>query len=142
MSLTLPSDFHHLATTNTIPSKHDTACVRGLLQRMEQDANDLESNIRALEAQLKGVKYQVQRLDNEHDLIRPFLSPIRRVPPEILGEIFASIPADKHPLSPIRTYQSTLCTRAWSARRGKMPPSRYPDSGAISMPNSPKLDHV
>jgi hypothetical protein len=93
---------------------------------MEQDANDLKSNIRALEAQIKGVKYQVQRLDNELDLIRPILSPIRRVPPEILGEIFASIPADKHPLSPIRTYQSTLCTlclvcKAWKDAAQSLP---------------------
>ncbi|KAJ3510595.1 hypothetical protein NMY22_g15931 [Coprinellus aureogranulatus] len=79
------SDFHRtlgrLAKTNAPPSAQDAAFIRETVGDIDKKSAEVRSRIQALEATL-------QDLDYERRFFSPMLSPIRRMPLEVLGEIF------------------------------------------------------
>ncbi|KAJ3546454.1 hypothetical protein NMY22_g2047 [Coprinellus aureogranulatus] len=110
-------DLFLLATTNTPPRPHDVPTIRQLIDRIDGHAGGLKSQVQNIEAQLEELKQQVALLDRDLELYRPILSPIRRLPPEILPEIFIHLPPSGR-LSPVTSYQDVLralclVCRAW-----------------------------
>lgn len=110
------SNLRLLATTNTPPSPHEATCLREVTTRLEGQLDNLKGDILRLDGQLQLLKYNVGRLESELDFIRPISSLIRRLPPEIIGEIFSHLPPTRR--NAVNTYQNvvrTLCLvcKAW-----------------------------
>ncbi|KAJ3546462.1 hypothetical protein NMY22_g2050 [Coprinellus aureogranulatus] len=78
-------DFHRtlgrLARTNAPPSAQDAEFIRETVGDIKKKAAEIRSQIQDLEATL-------QDLEHEHQFFEPILSPMRRMPLEVLGEIF------------------------------------------------------
>ncbi|KAL0564780.1 hypothetical protein V5O48_017259 [Marasmius crinis-equi] len=75
------SPFSHVLDTNYAPSEEEYANIRSLLYEPEQRAVNLAQEIQKLQAELDEVQHFIDR----H---RSLLSPVRRVPADLLGEIF------------------------------------------------------
>ncbi|KAJ3548140.1 hypothetical protein NMY22_g1377 [Coprinellus aureogranulatus] len=72
----------HLAASNDCPDFHDTIAIRGLLSHWKDEASSIDKQIKAL---------QEKRNTAEacHRFYEPIFAPVRRVPVEVLGEIFS-----------------------------------------------------
>lgn len=66
---------------NAPPSVQDAAYIRETIDSIEQQAADVRAQMLALEQKL-------QDLETQRQFFKPMLSPIRRMPLEVLGEIF------------------------------------------------------
>ncbi|KAL0569859.1 hypothetical protein V5O48_012100 [Marasmius crinis-equi] len=75
------SPFSHVLDTNYAPSEEEYANIRSLLYEPEQRAATLAQEIQKLQAELDEVQHFIDRHCS-------LLSPVRRVPADILGEIF------------------------------------------------------
>ncbi|KAL0568536.1 hypothetical protein V5O48_013443 [Marasmius crinis-equi] len=75
------SPFSHVLDTNYAPSEQECTDIRSLLYEPEQRAGNLAQEIQKLQAELNEVQHFIDR----H---RSLLSPVRRVPADLLGEIF------------------------------------------------------
>ncbi|KAJ2914697.1 hypothetical protein MD484_g5695, partial [Candolleomyces efflorescens] len=69
-----PNNFAHLFTSNAVPHPLETASI-------QQVIDDYEAELTKLKSQLRAIRDKVRA----H---RALLSPVRRMPPEVLGEIF------------------------------------------------------
>ncbi|KAF9269785.1 hypothetical protein L218DRAFT_850694, partial [Marasmius fiardii PR-910] len=103
------SPYTHVLDTNYSPTYQESKEIFALLEQSQANLERIQMQIKKLEIQ----RLQVQTFTAKH---RALLSPIRRVPPDILGEIFFhSLPADSLPTrcahtSPILL--SSIC-RSW-----------------------------
>ena len=81
-------DFHlalsQLATTNDAPSTQDAAFLREVVDGLDIQAGEIRNQLRGLEEKLRAV-------ERDRKFFKPMLSPVRRIPLETLGEIFALI---------------------------------------------------
>ncbi|KAF9069489.1 hypothetical protein BDP27DRAFT_1186687, partial [Rhodocollybia butyracea] len=59
-----------------------------ILQNVQRDLQDYESEIHRLESRSLFLKAQMERLQQYTSQVRSLLSPVRRVPDEILQSIF------------------------------------------------------
>ncbi|KAL0572088.1 hypothetical protein V5O48_009882 [Marasmius crinis-equi] len=75
------SPFSHVFDTNYAPTSEELNEIYSLLHEPELRARHLAQEISKLQAELDEVQYFIDR----H---RPLLSPVRRLPADILGEIF------------------------------------------------------
>ncbi|KAJ8087760.1 hypothetical protein PM082_006597 [Marasmius tenuissimus] len=103
--------FSHILDTNHTPNTQEAKEIRALLQDPEAEMERIRQAIEKLSA--RGV--QLQEFTTKH---RALLSPIRNVPPDILGEIFYyCLPSSLHhfPLRSLREAPLILTTvcRAW-----------------------------
>ncbi|THU82811.1 hypothetical protein K435DRAFT_690819, partial [Dendrothele bispora CBS 962.96] len=66
----------------------DKASVDELLRDAEKDFDDYDAGIARLETAISVLKHKRRRLEGHVAKYRSLLSPIRRLPPEILGLLF------------------------------------------------------
>ncbi|KAJ3539284.1 hypothetical protein NMY22_g4804 [Coprinellus aureogranulatus] len=82
-----PPMFHRtlcrLATTNTPPSAQDATFIR-------ETVDDIDQKLAEKRALILQLEEEVKDLERERNYFTPILSPIRRMPMELLGEIFGS----------------------------------------------------
>ncbi|KAF9267050.1 hypothetical protein L218DRAFT_856841, partial [Marasmius fiardii PR-910] len=103
------SPYAHLLDTNYSPTFQESKEILTLLKESQANLERIQTQIEKLEIQ----RLQIQRFVAKH---RALLSPIRRVPADILGEIFFhSLPTDSLPTrcshsSPLLL--SSIC-RSW-----------------------------
>lgn len=109
MATSIPPSYHSLTTTNAVPTSHEATVV-------QQQVEDLERQHRQLSELLAHTQSRIQEVTNQLGLLKPVLSSIRRLPLEILGEIFLRvIPTSKMRPS---SYQKaltklTLVCKSW-----------------------------
>ncbi|KAF5356525.1 hypothetical protein D9758_008263 [Tetrapyrgos nigripes] len=88
---TLDSPFSHLLSSNYAASDSDVPCVKAIINSSSNTLRRLNSEIRELEQKRDSVQTCI-------DVHRALLSPSRRLPVEILSEIFAHcLPRDRNP---------------------------------------------
>ncbi|KAJ8078169.1 hypothetical protein PM082_000375 [Marasmius tenuissimus] len=79
--MALKSNFDQVLDTNYIPSASEIEHLRSLIQEPEERIQKLEERIALLQAE----RDELKRFADRH---RALLSPFRRLPPDIWGEIF------------------------------------------------------
>ncbi|KAF5364951.1 hypothetical protein D9758_008115 [Tetrapyrgos nigripes] len=70
------------------PTSSESSQLSELISNTEQDLSDYEKDIRSLENVLLDLSKKKQALERYVDHCKAYLSPIRRLPTEIMGEIF------------------------------------------------------
>ncbi|TEB40183.1 hypothetical protein FA13DRAFT_1618671, partial [Coprinellus micaceus] len=107
-------EFHlalsQLATTNDAPSTQDAAFLREVVDGLDVEADEIRTQLQALEEKL-------QVVERNRKFFKPMLSPVRRVPLEILGDIFALI-VEMDPF--LNDALATLCLVCKSWRRAAL----------------------
>ncbi|KAF5310319.1 hypothetical protein D9611_012074 [Ephemerocybe angulata] len=73
----LRSDVSHLLDTNEVPTKIEVATVQNALD--------------SLTGRISTLRSQLERLEEQHRRHRAILSPVRRIPLEVLAEIFSLV---------------------------------------------------
>ncbi|KAF5375275.1 hypothetical protein D9758_000288 [Tetrapyrgos nigripes] len=111
------SPFSHLFNTNyAAASNEDISVIQDLLSAPLEKLESLNSEIIRLENALSGLKAERDHLQSYVDQHRNLLSPFRRLPPEIISEIFIRcLPEDSRPthsLSETPLLLGTIC-RNW-----------------------------
>ncbi|KAJ7623625.1 hypothetical protein FB45DRAFT_111411 [Roridomyces roridus] len=85
---------HELAKTNEPPNAAELDFMRPLLSKIAARLTRLDSEMTQLKDQLQRLEAERRKLAEYHAQHAPVASPLRRVPPEILSEIFSwSLPA-------------------------------------------------
>ncbi|KAJ7168690.1 hypothetical protein C8R46DRAFT_1092348 [Mycena filopes] len=91
------SPFEDILHSNTIPSDGDCQRIRELLAGPQREVTQLTEEIERLHALIEELS---QKRDNLHDFIDPhlaLLSPARRLPYDVVAEIFvASLPSNRN----------------------------------------------
>lgn len=101
----LPLDI--LSRNNDSPTHHETLAVRAEIEEVELQRERILAELAIIQAQLS---HNTTRLES----LRPILAPIRRVPFEILGEIFLRIPTSQ--LRP-GNHQKSVCKLSLVCKR-------------------------
>lgn len=100
---------HPLATNNDAPTLHEASLIRTQIEELERQNTRLSKSNPVAEVS------QIQAVANQLDVLKTILAPVRRLPPEILGEVFFRMPtSEERP----RNYQHTvanisLVCRSW-----------------------------
>ncbi|KAF7342613.1 F-box domain-containing protein [Mycena sanguinolenta] len=81
--------FERLLTTNEPPRTTDLAFLRPVVQKTSARLANLDEDISRLQGRLQQLEDERASLAQYHTRITGVLSPVRRMPPEILGEIFS-----------------------------------------------------
>lgn len=84
----LPSPVPYLVHTNDIPSKTEVGIIRSSVNHSSHDLTRVEKEISRLEAIMDNLRSKRDALIQFQRDHVPLLSCVRRLPPEILGEIF------------------------------------------------------
>ncbi|KAK7055111.1 hypothetical protein R3P38DRAFT_2599950 [Favolaschia claudopus] len=87
-SLSIAASLEPLLTSNDAPHLSQSVVVEGVLRARQTELSKLEDDINRLESALKVLRMNHDNLKTEMDGYKSILSPIRRVPPEIIAEIF------------------------------------------------------
>ena len=113
-------NYPHLDTllrNNDIPSDAAIDEVTKLLQPLLKDCEDIDTEIQRLDALLKEQKVRRWEMQNTVDQYNIILSPVRRLPPDILHEIFRHcLPSHRNPVM-ISSEAPLLLTRICSSWR-------------------------
>ncbi|KAJ6459939.1 hypothetical protein C8R45DRAFT_1109311 [Mycena sanguinolenta] len=78
-----------LSITNEPPRKHESALIRHFVEKTSTCLASLDAEISEVKDRLQQLKEQRIALSGLHARSKKILAPQRRIPPEILGEIFA-----------------------------------------------------
>ncbi|KAJ7498115.1 hypothetical protein B0H11DRAFT_1856679 [Mycena galericulata] len=78
-----------LMTTNEPPNGPELAYIRALVAKTRPRLACLDDEISRLQGQLKQLEEERALLSEYHAQNTAIISPLRRIPPEILGEIFS-----------------------------------------------------
>ncbi|KAJ2926626.1 hypothetical protein H1R20_g10464, partial [Candolleomyces eurysporus] len=103
--------FSHLFNSNATPRPLEGASI-------QHKVDDLTTDIEGVKSQIERLQRQLKELEGQRHSYQALLSPLRRIPLEIHGEIFAHILADIDPENserPVDTALINLCLvcRAW-----------------------------
>ncbi|KAJ7648300.1 hypothetical protein DFH06DRAFT_574683 [Mycena polygramma] len=93
----VPGTRHHqLLNSNELPEEHEVASIRSFTSNVATRLVPLDKEIFELQHRLKQLLSERASLSNLHAKTSAILSPLRRIPPEILSEIFWwTLPAAK-----------------------------------------------
>ncbi|KAJ3736081.1 hypothetical protein DFJ43DRAFT_990080, partial [Lentinula guzmanii] len=92
---TVQSPFASVIGTNYVPSTAELEKVKDLLPQPQIELSKVLSEIDRVQAALDDLLSQKQSIENYIDAHKSLLSPVRRIPPETLAEIFIHcLPAD------------------------------------------------
>ncbi|CAA7270817.1 unnamed protein product [Cyclocybe aegerita] len=93
---TLPdSPFPHLLNSNTAPSPSEEAQILALIARVESERTQLQNG--SHHAWDRSARRKLERLGTFMNALRTVLAPIRRLPPELLCEVFSHLqPLSSH----------------------------------------------
>lgn len=99
---------HPLSTTNEAPTLHEGALLRAQVKDLERQMSRMVQNLAAEESQVQAIATQL-------DSLKVVLAPVRRLPPEILGEVFLCMPtSEARPANYQATVASmSLVCRSW-----------------------------
>ncbi|KAE9405249.1 hypothetical protein BT96DRAFT_346395 [Gymnopus androsaceus JB14] len=110
---TLKSPYASLINTNHIPSPTELAELESFLVKPEQELSQLESEITRLQDILGGLLAERERAQAFIKPHRVLMSPVRRLPAEILGEMFVRcLPTARNPvrsLNEVPLLLTTIC---------------------------------
>ncbi|KAJ7253494.1 hypothetical protein C8J57DRAFT_1348246, partial [Mycena rebaudengoi] len=112
----MESPFKDLLHTNSIPSEAQCQGIREFLRGPCKKAADLTESIQNLQASLDELVRQRDQLNAFVDEHLALVSPVRRLPPDIVQEIFiACLPEDRNAPIDTNTAPLLLCRicRAW-----------------------------
>ncbi|KAH9484811.1 hypothetical protein JR316_0001713 [Psilocybe cubensis] len=84
----LPKSIDMLLSSNVEPSEEEASKIQSLLVEPTRQLEELENNIRVLEIQLEDLKAKRTTTKETISRYRAVLSPIRRLPADVLREIF------------------------------------------------------
>lgn len=88
MQLELESAFSQILGTNHVPSPEESGQIQDLLSRPLDELARLNSEIAHLLARLEDLKLRRDKIKHYVDAHQALLSPARRLPVDIIGEIF------------------------------------------------------
>ncbi|KAJ7357965.1 hypothetical protein DFH08DRAFT_437528 [Mycena albidolilacea] len=89
---------HRLLTSNDVPLDSETPFIRGIVSEGQNQVDALNSQIENMEAAILRLTRKRDALAEHVHQHRAILAPVRRVPPELVGEILAlSLPSDNRP---------------------------------------------
>ncbi|KAJ6512628.1 hypothetical protein C8R45DRAFT_1206661 [Mycena sanguinolenta] len=95
----MDSPFEKIFHTNTVPSDADCQRIRQLLARPLEKAAALTAKIECLQAQINQLGEERDHLNSFIDPHLALISPARRLPPEVVAEIFAAcLPSHRNPI--------------------------------------------
>ncbi|KAF6764254.1 hypothetical protein DFP72DRAFT_840353 [Ephemerocybe angulata] len=120
----LHSPFANRLGTNYVPSDNDVIHIRHLLSRPQSRVEAVDKEIRRITETLEYLQRERTTYQNYIDQHQAILSPIRRVPPEILQCIFVRCLPTKHNAIMTSLQAPILLThvcRDWRAAAHKMP---------------------
>ncbi|KAJ7234177.1 hypothetical protein B0H12DRAFT_163021 [Mycena haematopus] len=93
----MDSPFEKILHTNTVPSDADCQRIRELLVEPLKNAAELTAQIECLQSQINQLTEKRDRLNTFIDPHLALISPARRLPAEIVAEIFvACLPSDRN----------------------------------------------
>lgn len=78
-----------LISTNDPPSSNELMYIREQIDAIEREVGSVDRELQLLERKVASLRSHRSELQNRLDEYRTVLSPCRRIPVEILGEIFA-----------------------------------------------------
>lgn len=85
-----------LSSNNAEPSNVVTRLLSSAIEQLAEDISHNGSKLRVLELQERQIRGEIERLKEkeaqiqvQRDLFRAYLSPLRRLPPEVLAHIFS-----------------------------------------------------
>ncbi|KAJ7657629.1 hypothetical protein DFH06DRAFT_1327712 [Mycena polygramma] len=116
-----PYDLTRLLNSNDIPLAGEVQYIRRLLSDDQDEIDDLDNEITYLDFQLRDLFDNRRHLETRRRRHRAIISPIRRMPPELLCEIFASTLAgevaggDATPYSPKTPWRLASVSKSWRA---------------------------
>ncbi|KAJ7755541.1 hypothetical protein B0H16DRAFT_716960 [Mycena metata] len=90
------SSVKHLLHTNVIPSAQECARIPDILVQPRKDLATIEEEIQRTQQKLDELKYRREVLATDIDAHLALLSPVRRLPDDILREIFVTSLASTH----------------------------------------------
>lgn len=79
----------HLLSNNLPPSSSEATYVREQIHATQREANLVQCELKEMEHKIRNLQSQKANLDDRLEQYRNVLSPCRRMPVEILSEIFA-----------------------------------------------------
>ncbi|KAJ7483463.1 hypothetical protein FB451DRAFT_1364382 [Mycena latifolia] len=86
-----------LLSTNAAPEGPELAFVHSVVSNTGARLADVENEISRLQARLQQLEEERAKLSSYYARNNAILSPLRRMPPEVLGEIFSwTLPPDRH----------------------------------------------
>ncbi|KAJ7157538.1 hypothetical protein C8R43DRAFT_921527 [Mycena crocata] len=93
----MDSPFQNILYTNTIPSDKECQRIRELLVGPRNDVADLTHEIERMQVLLNKLISKRERLNAFIDAHAALVSPVRRLPDDVVGEIFAAaLPCDRN----------------------------------------------
>ena len=92
------SPFAHLFGTNGIPSDDEASRISKLISKPVEELRGLNDEITRLLSRLDELRLKRDGIQAYVDAHRGLLTPVRRLPPDLLREIFVRcLPADRNP---------------------------------------------
>ncbi|THV00263.1 hypothetical protein K435DRAFT_558724, partial [Dendrothele bispora CBS 962.96] len=91
------SPFYHLLETNHAASRAETEHIHEFLRLPEQELQNVDEEIARLDTLLIDLRSRKEKLVSYIHKHRQLLSPIRRLPPEIIAELFTCCLPAAHP---------------------------------------------
>jgi hypothetical protein len=85
------SPFAHQLNTNYVPSDNEIVAIRSLVRKGEATLNDIERRTEELEQELIELRERWEAQKREVDEHKALLSPIKRIPVDILTSIFLAV---------------------------------------------------
>ncbi|KAF8206822.1 hypothetical protein K438DRAFT_448811 [Mycena galopus ATCC 62051] len=124
-NVSLPPLPHHLMTTNEPPSKGEAAEVRDIIGAVQSHVAELDASIATLETALAKLRLTRKEADRHIHGGRSILSNLRRVPSDVLAEIFLKITPDashrRLPLIDSHPWTLARVSRAWRVTALSLP---------------------
>jgi hypothetical protein len=94
----MDSPVSHLLNTNCIPSDEEIQQIRHIIAKGDNDLSHLDAKITLIEATIDVLHAQREKIQEHVDAHRALLSPIRRLPEDIMEEIFLRcLPENQYP---------------------------------------------
>ncbi|ESK87647.1 hypothetical protein Moror_1922 [Moniliophthora roreri MCA 2997] len=112
------SPFTHLLSTNYTPDSQESTQIAAFLRKPQEDLDSLNDEIKQLQASLNNLIAQRDAVRFYIDRHRALLSPFRRLPADILRQIFIQcLPTDQYPVRSTSTAPLlvTRVCRFWRA---------------------------
>ncbi|KAJ7153690.1 hypothetical protein C8R46DRAFT_961500 [Mycena filopes] len=114
----MESPFKDLLFTNAVPSDADCQRIRALLVGPQKEVAQIGDEIHRLETLLNELVVKRDRLNGFIDAHLALISPVRRLPEDVVAEIFAaSLPSDRNAVMSETESPLLLCrvSQAWRA---------------------------
>ncbi|KAJ7648178.1 hypothetical protein DFH06DRAFT_1476267 [Mycena polygramma] len=85
-----PGTRHHaLLNSNQVPLGPDVAIFKSTISKIDEHMAELDAEIERLQERMRELQDERALLSHYRDRNHGVLSPVRRIPPEVLGEIFS-----------------------------------------------------